>query len=65
MKNREPQKKARNFDYPPHTTGSVLAANIRKEANGLSENSRGDLFNRGMQIIYGGPGTKEKVRPGH
>ena len=62
MKKRVPQTKARNFDYPAQTNGSDLAAKVRKEANGLSEHSRGDLFNRGMQIIYGGPRTKGKAR---
>jgi hypothetical protein len=65
MKKFEPQTKARNFEYPARTKGSALAAEVRKEANGLTENQRGDYFNRGMQIVYGGSGTKEKVRSGH
>jgi hypothetical protein len=65
MKKRKPQIKTRNFDYPDQTEGSKLAANLRQKANSLTENQRGEYFERGMQIIYGGPGTKEKVRSGH
>jgi hypothetical protein len=65
MKKCDPQTKARNFEYPDQTEGSQLAANVRKEANGLTENQRSEFFKRGMQIIDGGPETKEKVRSGH
>ena len=53
------------MDYPEKTKGSELAARLRKEANPLSEAKRIELFEKGMQIIYGGSGTKEKVGPGH
>jgi len=65
MKKCDSQTKARNFEYPDQTEGSQLAANVRKEANGLTENQRSEFFKRGMQIISGGSGTKEKVRSGH
>ena len=48
--------------YPDKTTGSEAAAQVRKTANQWSEEKRADLFKRGMQIIYGGSGTQEKVR---
>lgn len=47
--------------YPDKTTGSEVAAKIRKGANGWSEQKRAELFERGMQIIYGGPGNKVKA----
>jgi hypothetical protein len=65
MKKCDSQLKSRNFDYPDQTEGSQLAANVRKEANGLTENQRSEFFKRGMQIIDGGPGAKEKVPSGH
>ena len=49
--------------YPEKTTGSETAAAIRKQVNGWSEGERVALFERGMQIIYGGSGTAApKVR---
>ena len=48
--------------YPDRTTGSEVAAKTRSEANKWSEEKRAALFDRGMQIIYGGTRTKEKVR---
>ena len=65
MKKSAPPVKTRNMDYPEKTKGSELAARLRKEANPLSEAKRIELFEKGMQIIYGGSGTKEKVGPGH
>ena len=44
----------RTFAYPDQTKGSQIAAEIREEANKLSEEEREKHFNRGMQIIYGG-----------
>lgn len=52
----------RNFNYPATTAGSKLARKLRAEGNKLSEAERKSLFNRGMQIIYGGSGTEETVR---
>lgn len=51
----------RNFDYPVETDGSRLAHDVRTQANRLSETQRASLFKQGMQVIYGGSGTKEKV----
>jgi hypothetical protein len=49
--------------YPSKTTGSEAAAAIRKEANKWDEKTRAELFEQGMQIIYGGSGpTSAKVR---
>ena len=49
--------------YPEKTTGSVVAADFRKQANEWSEAERARLFEQGMQIIYGGSGTPAaKVR---
>jgi hypothetical protein len=58
-------KQGKNFSYPDQTKGSETAAQIRKETNGLSEHKREELFQRGMQIIYGGSGKKETVRSRH
>ena len=51
----------RNSDYPATTKGSQIAARVRAESNKLSEAQREALFQKGMQLIYGGNGTKEKV----
>ena len=50
------------MQYPETTKGSGLAAGLRKEANTLTEQQRSDLFEKGMQIVYGGSAAKEKVR---
>jgi hypothetical protein len=55
----------KNFVYPESTAGSKAAKRLRTEANKLSEQDREDLFKRGMQIIYGGTGTKETVGARH
>jgi len=57
-----PQTKARNMEYPETTEGSKLAAGLRKKGNALTEEQRGELFEKGMQIVYGGSAPKEKVR---
>jgi hypothetical protein len=51
----------RNFDYPAETKGSRLAQRVRAQANRISETDRAALFKQGMQVIYGGTGTKEEV----
>jgi hypothetical protein len=56
---------AKNFVYPESTAGSKAAKRLRAEANKLSEQDRENLFKRGMQIIYGGTGTKEAVGARH
>jgi len=49
--------------YPDKTTGSKVAASVRKEANNWSEQTRAKLFEQGMQIIYGGSdNSSAKVR---
>ena len=68
IKNVTMSKKAanpRNFVYPASTAGSEAAKRLRAEANKLSEQQRDDLFKRGMQIIYGGPGTKKTLGSRH
>jgi hypothetical protein len=56
-----PKGKKKNFVYPDSTEGSRTARELREKANTLTETEREDLFQQGMQIIYGGPNT-EKVR---
>lgn len=63
MSNKARQPK--NFVYPENTAGTKAAKRVRSEANKLTERQREDLFKRGMQIIYGGTGTKETVGAGH
>jgi hypothetical protein len=58
-------KRSKNFVYPEKTSGTRAAKRVRAEANKLTERQREDLFKRGMQIIYDGTGTKEKVGAGH
>jgi hypothetical protein len=48
---------AKVSSYPDKTTGSEVAASVRKEANNWSEQTRAELYERGMQIIYGGSGN--------
>lgn len=62
MKRNTPKKAA---NYPSETEGSLLAAEARKSANGLSEQEREELFKRGMQVIYGGSGGKQTTRTRH
>ncbi len=47
------------------TPGAKTAKKLRSETNHLSETKRERLFQRGMQIIYGGTGTKETAGSGH
>lgn len=56
MKKSDQKAKKQVVDYPKETRGSKLAAEIRKEANSLSDSERENLFKRGMQIIYGAAG---------
>jgi hypothetical protein len=58
----KPTPHTSSTSYPDKTTGSEVAAAIRKKANGLTDQQRENLFKKGMQIIYGGNGTKEAVR---
>ena len=55
-----PAKK--QIGYPKETRGTKLAAEIRKEANALSDTRRENLFKRGMQIIYGAAGKATRAR---
>src|SRR5207245_11022363 len=55
----------RNFEYPDQTEGSRLAAQLREETSKLNAKQRAELFQRGMQIIYGGSAAKEKSGTGH
>jgi len=47
-----------NLVYPIETKGSKLAAQLRSEANSLSDQQRADCFKLGMQLIYGGSPSK-------
>jgi hypothetical protein len=62
----KPNQNSRPSDsahYPDKTTGSEAVATVRKNANDWSEETRAKLFEKGMQIIYGGSGsTSAKVR---
>ena len=51
-------------EYPKVTDGSKWAAEIREEANSLTEKQKSDLFRQGMQIVYGGA-RKQKARARH
>ena len=55
----------KNFVYPDNTVVAKAARRVRAEANKLTEQQREDLFKRGMQIVYGGTGSKETVGAGH
>jgi hypothetical protein len=55
----------KNFVYPANTAGTKAARRVRAEANKLTEKQREELFKRGMQIVYGGTGSKETVGAGH
>jgi hypothetical protein len=45
---------AAGVKYPDRTTGSEIAAKTRSKSNKWSKEKRATLFDRGMQIIYGG-----------
>ena len=62
MNKSQPPSKPRNFRYPETTKGSEVAAKIREETNGLTEKEREELFERGMQVIYGGAQFKERLK---
>lgn len=58
-------KGKREIDYPKDTPGCKLAAEVRKKANSLSDSKRGNLFDRGMQIIYGAAGKAKAACSRH
>lgn len=58
------KRATKNYVYPDATPGSDLAKKVRAKANKLSDAKRHDLFQRGMQIIYGGSSVKETVGSG-
>jgi hypothetical protein len=62
MSNKPSQSK--NFVCPETTLGACAARRVCAEANKLTERQREDLSKRGMQIVYGGTGTEEKVGAG-
>ena len=52
-----------NLTYPKTTEGSKIAAKARKHANTWTPEKRNEMFNRGMQVIYGATGDcSTKVR---
>lgn len=64
MKDSTPVKKGEK-EYPDSTKGSEFAAQIRSEANGLTDVRREDLFDLGMRLIYGGQPPAKQVRTRH
>jgi hypothetical protein len=54
-----------DYRYPDKTNGSEIAAKTRKVANRWTEAERAALFERGMQIIYGGSASKTTVHTRH
>jgi len=48
---------ATELSYPETTEGTKIAAAVRAKANKWTDAKRQDLFQRGMQIIYGGSGN--------
>lgn len=60
-KSKRMKKAPTPIDYPEETEGSQAARRLREEANNLSETQREALFKKGMQVIYGGNGHKEKA----
>jgi len=63
----KPNKKAKLAGapaYPDKTVGSETLTFVRKQADDWSEETRAQLFEQGMQIIYGGTASASaKVRP--
>jgi hypothetical protein len=45
-----------DITYPKTTEGSKIAAQARKHANTWTPEKRHEMFNRGMQIVYGATG---------
>ena len=64
MKKRAPRSK-KKLDYPEETTGSRLAAEIRKRANELTKEERRHHFEKAMAMIYGGEPASKTTRSGY
>lgn len=46
------------------TKGAAIVERNRAKLNALTDSQRDDLFNKGMQLIYGGGSSKAKVSRG-
>lgn len=46
------------------TKGSAIVERNRAKLNALTDSDRDGLFNKGMQLIYGGGSSKAKVSRG-
>ena len=58
------QSTKKALSYPDETTGTKLAAEMRKKANNLSAEQKHRYFRKAMAIIYGGNGAKETACAG-
>ncbi len=52
-------------EYPDTTAGSKLAAEVRKQANTLSDAKRAEYTKRGMGMIYGVHSTAKATSSRH
>ncbi len=59
------KRESQNFEYSDSSKGAELAKSVRASVNQESDQSREDLFEFGMQLIYGGQPPKKAVRPRH
>jgi hypothetical protein len=53
------QRAKRPLSYPDETTGSKLAAEMRKKTNSLTPEQENYCFQKAMALIYAGDGAKE------
>ncbi len=60
MSKASPRVKKR-LSYPIETTGSKLAAEMRKKANKLSSDQKNRYLRKAMALIYGGDAAKEET----
>jgi hypothetical protein len=52
------------LSYPDETSGSKLAAEMRKKANNLNSEQKDRYFRKAMALIYGGNGAKAALSVG-
>ncbi|MGA2658503.1 MAG: hypothetical protein ABSH34_13445 [Verrucomicrobiota bacterium] len=53
------------LSHPDGTTGSKLAAEIRREANKLTSEQKSLYFRKAMALIYAADGAKDAASVGH
>jgi hypothetical protein len=51
--------------YPNETTGSKLAAEMRKEANKMTSEQKSQYFRKAMALIYAADGAKDAASARH